>query len=66
MKTQKKEWWTEQKRDANGLFLSYDGTKPPKKLYTRQDIQYAWLAGNNDTGGFLSKSRKLQIFMDKV
>ncbi len=34
-----------QPRDKPGRFLSFDGTRPPKKLYTVEDIKEAFMAG---------------------
>ena len=53
MTKEKKENWKKQSRDESGRFLSFDGTKPEKKLYTQSDldreISQAFLSGTKQS-----------------
>jgi hypothetical protein len=54
-----------QPRDKFGRFLSFEGTRPPKKLYTVEDIKEAFMAGLASQGGIILPSRKLDHYLTK-
>ena len=53
-----------QPRDSLGRFLSHDGTRNRK--FSLDDMKKAYVRGLNESGGFLTISRKIERFVDSL